>query len=283
VLITGAGGLVGSAAARVFATDTDVVAAGRRELDVTDESAVERALDAHRPDLVVHAAAFTDVDGAEAAPEEADRVNHRAAATVARACAARGAVLFALSTDYVFDGALERPYREDDPPRPLSVYGRTKLLGEEAVRAAGGAHLVVRAQALYGHGRRRHFVAKLLAMRDATEEIAVVDDRTSQPTFADDLARALLRLFWAGARGLCHVANTGPVTWYRFALLVREESGFPKGRLRPIASRERGERAPRPRSSVLDTSRYASLAGEPMPSVREGLRRYLASVGMTRA
>jgi dTDP-4-dehydrorhamnose reductase len=252
----------------------------REELDVCDRAAVADAMDGFRPDTVLHAAGFTDVDGAERRPKEAESVNHLAARDLARECAAQGVFLIALGTDYVFDGALTRPYLEEDAPAPLSVYGRTKLRGERAVREANGPHLIARTQAIYGHGRK-HLVSKLLEQGDPESEFRVVDDRTSQPTFADHLARGLLALWRRGVRGTCHVANTGPVSWYGFALLVRQATGFPRGRLKPIRSAERGEIAPRPPYSALDTSRFTEATGERMPSVRDGLKAYLDSLAVT--
>jgi len=282
VLVTGAAGLLGRAVGRVWAGAAELVPCDRAALDVTDAEAVRAALDAHRPDAVVHAAAFTDVDGAEDDPEAAERLNHLACRALAAACARRGVLLVAVGTDYVFDGRAARPYREDDPPGPLSVYGKTKLRGEDAVRAAGGPHLVVRAQALYGPGRA-NLVTRLLALEDPAGEIFVVDDRTSQPTFVDHFARGLLALWRGRAQGTFHLADTGAMTWYGFALLVREMTGRPRGQVKAVGSRERGERAPRPPYSVLDTGRFARAAGGPPPTVREGLRDYLRALGVTRA
>jgi len=282
VLVTGAGGLLGRAVRRTWAGAAELVFCDRDALDVTDADGVRAALDRETPDTVVHAAAFTDVDGAERDPEGAERLNHGACRLLASACARRGILLVAIGSDYVFDGISERPYREEDAQNPLSVYGKTKQRGEDAVRSAGGPHLVVRAQALYGPGRPS-LVTRLLAMEDPAQEIRVVNDRTSQPTFVDHFARGLLALWQRGAQGTFHVANSGPMSWYGFALLVREETGLPRGQVKTIGSRERGEVAARPPYSALDVGRFAALAGRPMATVREGLREYLSGLGVTRA
>ncbi|MGQ0614344.1 MAG: dTDP-4-dehydrorhamnose reductase [Planctomycetaceae bacterium] len=282
VLVTGAGGLLGRAIGRTWEGAAELVLCDRAGLDVTDAEGVRDALDRHRPDVVLNTAAFTDVDDAERDPEGAERLNHGACRLLAAACARRGILLIAISSDYVFDGSSTRPYHEEDPQNPLSVYGKTKQRGEDAVRAAGVPHLVVRAQALYGPGRPS-LVTRLLAMEDPAQEIRVVNDRTSQPTFVDHFARGVLTLWRRGAQGTFHVANTGPMSWYGFALLVREETGLPRGQVKTIGSRERGEVAARPPYSALDTGRFAGVAGRPMATVREGLREYLAGLGVTRA
>lgn len=246
-------------------------------LDVADAAAVRRAFDAVRPDVVFHAAGLTDVDRAEREPELARLVHEEGTAHVAQACAARGALLVAVSTDYVFDGTLKRPYREEDPPHPLSVYGRTKLGAEEAIRRLCPDHLIVRSQGIYGDGRN-HLVSKLLASRNPGAEWAMVEDRVNQPTLADDLAEALVALWRSGARGTFHVANRGPIDWYRFGLLVKEMTGLPAGRIRPVRSAERAEAAPRPPYSVLDVARYETATGRRMRTVREALADYLARV-----
>jgi dTDP-4-dehydrorhamnose reductase len=269
---------MGQALVRAFTGHAQVLPRTHPGLDVTDADAVAACLDDLQPSIVLNAAAFTDVDGAEATPAEAEAVNVGGMRVLAAACAARGTLLVGLGTDYVFDGALRRPYREDDPPQPLGVYGRTQLAGEQAL-LAGGEALVVRTQGLYGGGRPT-LVRRLL---DAEGEVRMAEDRTSQPSWADDVADAILELCRCGARGVVHVANTGPVTWYEFALMLREESGRPRGRIVPIAAAERNEPAARPAYSALDTSRYEALTGRRMRTVRAALRAFLRREDVTRA
>ena len=224
----------------------------------------------------MQAAAYNGVDSAESEREEAERVNHDANRDLARLCAERKILLVAVSTDYVFDGALQRPYTEEDPPAPLSHYGHTKLRGEKAVLAAGGEHLVIRTQALYGTARPT-IVNRILE----GGEIQMAEDRVSQPTYAADLAQGILSLVQAGARGLFHVANQGPISWYEFALMVVEEIGRKNGHIKPALAVERGEAADRPAYSPLSSARYDEKVGVPMRPVREALRDFLG--GMTRA
>ena len=276
VLLTGAAGLLGQATQRLWSKTATVDARTHAQLDVTDAAALASALDESRPDVVVQAAAYNRVDLAESDREEAERVNHGANRDLARLCAERNILLVAVSTDYVFDGALRRPYTEEDATAPLSHYGRTKLRGEEAVRAAGGEHLIIRTQALYGEARRT-IVNRVLE----GGEIQMARDRVSQPTSAADLAAGILRLVEAGARGLFNVANQGPVSWYEFALMVREMSGRTDGRVTPVDAGARGEAADRPAYSALSSARCDAAVGEPMRPVRDALRDFLA--GMTQA
>lgn len=235
------------------------------------------ALDRHRPDTVFHTAAYTDVDGAEREPERARAQNAGACATVAEACRRRGILLVAVSTDYVFDGTLSRPYREDDEPAPLGAYGRSKLEGERAIRASGCEHLIVRGQGIYGEGRR-HLVRKLVESEDPAAEFAMAEDRVSQPTWAADFAGALVALWLRGARGTFHAANRGPLSWYRFALLVQSVSGRPRGRIVPVKSAELREAARRPAYSALDVSRFEAVTASRMRTVEQALRAYLSGV-----
>lgn len=276
-MVTGASGQVGRGLRRALAGRASGVFLARDALDVTDAAAIERALDRARPDVVFHAAGYTDVDGAEGAPGAARAINVDSCARLGALCRARGILLVSISSDYVFDGALRRPYREEDAPGPLGVYGRTKREGEEAVRSSGCEHLIVRGQGIYGDGRR-HLVAKLLASEDPAARFEMADDRTSQPTLAEDFAEALVALWEAGARGTFHAANRGPLSWYRFACLVRDLSGRPAGEIVPVPASARPERAPRPAYSALDVTKYEAATGRRMRSVEEALRDYLRRV-----
>jgi dTDP-4-dehydrorhamnose reductase len=257
VLVTGAGGQVGSA---LRAHLPGAVFLGRAELDVRDDGAVRAAV---RPgDVVVHAAAMTDVDGCERDPAAADAANAGGSANVA----ATGARVILLSTDYVFDGRGERPYREEDPTGPLSAYGRSKLAAEHAVLAHPG-NLVVRTAWVYGEGR--NFIRSILAAEAAGRPLRVVSDQCGRPTWAGDLAAALAHLVRAGTTGVVHVTGDGePCTWADLAELV---VGHPVER---ISSEELAAPAPRPRWSVLDLGRARAL-GVPLADWRDSVRRYV--------
>jgi dTDP-4-dehydrorhamnose reductase len=257
VLITGAGGQLGRALVEAFAGD-EVVALGHDEWDVTTPPPADLGV----LDLVVHAAAWTDVDGAEADPQGA------AAANVGgtRHAAELGAPLVYVSSDYVFDGRKETPYVESDAPNPLSSYGRTKLLGEAA---AGEAAWIVRSSGLFGW-TGRNFVRTMLALGAERDEVAVVDDQRSAPTYVGHLAEALREVVELPS-GLWHLAAEGDCTWAEFAEAIFEEAGV-ACRVRRVSTAELGRPAPRPAYSVLRSERPDAPR---LPHWREGLRACL--------
>jgi dTDP-4-dehydrorhamnose reductase len=215
-----------------------------------------------KPDVVFNATAWNRVDAAEAEPERAFAVNAHAPRTLACAASDVGARLVHVSTDYVFDGSSPRPYGENDETRPLSVYGASKLEGERNVLAAGPEHLVVRTSAVLGRAgsaqKGGSFVDRILAQARAGKPLRVVTDQTFAPTFADELALALLALARSAARGLLHVANAGSCSWHELAVASLRAAGIDA----PVAAIKAAELklpARRPMYSVLDTSRYLSL------------------------
>lgn len=258
-LITGAGGQLGRALAEVFAAD-DLLALGREEWDVRfDAPALP-----WRPDLVLHAAAWTNVDGAEDDPQGAAAVNVAGTAHAA----ALGAPLVAYSSDYVFDGTKGTPYVESDAPSPLSAYGRTKLHAEAA---AGGRAWIVRSSWLFGE-TGHNFVRTMLRLGGERDEVAVVDDQRGSPTYVRHLAEATRTLVGRGAEpGVWHVAADGDCTWADFAEAIFAEAGLACG-VRRITTAEFGAKAPRPAVSVLRSEKGAPV----LPHWREGLRSCLA-------
>jgi dTDP-4-dehydrorhamnose reductase len=258
VCVTGAGGQVGLAL-REWLPGARYL--GRADLDITDPGAVARVLPGAA--VVINCAAITDVDGCERDPQAADRVNAAGAANVAAA----GARVIQLSTEYVFDGELEREYREDDEPRPRSAYGRSKLAGERAVLAAG-PNLVVRTSWVYGEGR--NFLRAIQAADRAGRELRVVDDQWGRPTWARDLARALAGLALAdGPAGIVHFAGDGePCTWADLAELAVGRTVL------RISTDEWGAPAPRPRRAVLALDQARSM-GLPLTDWRTSVASYL--------
>lgn len=276
VLITGAGGQLGTDLRAAFERD-DLVALSHRELDVTSEPAVVAAVGDHRPEVVVHAAAYTAVDACESDSESAWRVNALGSWWVARACALAGAAMVYVSTDYVFDGTAGRPYTEFDRTNPRSVYGRTKEGGEQLVRQTLPEHYIVRTSWLQGaHGG--NFVKTMLRLGRERDALTVVDDQTGSPTFTSDLAPAIRRLAATGRYGTYHVTNAGHCTWFEFARAVFNEAGLAVD-LSPTDTASYGAPAPRPLYSVLD-NRLARLTGlEPLPEWRASLKRLVAELG----
>lgn len=275
IVVTGAKGLLG---ARVVEAATarghEVVALGHAELDVTDRARVSELVEGVGPEAVVHCAAYTAVDRAEVEPDRAYAVNRDGARNVAAAAEATGAVIVQISTDYVFDGRGKRPYRVDDATGPLSVYGRSKLEGEEAVREVGGKWLVVRTSWLYGGGSG--FVPAILRRAGRSEPLRIVDDQRGRPTWAPDAARALLDLLERGARGIWHVAGGGDCTWHELAKEAVAVAGYSVP-IDAISTAAFGAPAPRPAYSVLDLDATERLLGRPMVHWSGALQQYIRS------
>jgi dTDP-4-dehydrorhamnose reductase len=273
LFVTGSRGQLGRALQRAAAAaGHEYVGYDLPELDITDPAAVYGAVAAARPDALVNCAAFTNVDAAEKQEAVALAVNGTAVANVARAADAAGAILVQLSTDYVFDGKAERPYREGDRANPLSAYGRTKLAGERAAEIVR-RHLILRTAWLFGEGS--NFVAAIRRQLDAGQKtLRVVGDQRGCPTFADDLAGALLRLVDGGALGVVHAVNAGEATWCEFAFEILRRLGA-DAEVVPITTAEAGRAAPRPAYSVLDTSLLRRLTSADLPPWQDALARHL--------
>jgi dTDP-4-dehydrorhamnose reductase len=274
LLVTGAAGMLGrDVVAAAGDAGHEVVALARADLDITDADAVRSAVLAARPDAVINCAAWTDVDGAEAAEEEATAVNGAGAGHLAIAAVGAHALLVHVSSDYVFDGGATEPYREDAPTGPRSAYGRSKLAGEQAVAAAGGRSAIVRSAWVFGpHGR--NFVDTMRRLGAEREEIAVVDDQVGCPTYTGHLAPALVEVAERGATGVLHLVGAGRCTWFDLAVATFEETGA-SCRVRRQSSADLGRPAPRPAFSVLGSSRDDAPV---LPAWRDGLRAHLARV-----
>ena len=278
VLITGARGQIGSALQATAPGTWEIVPCGSDELDVTRGDAARAVMARERPTVVIHAAAYTDVDSAEREVERAEAVNAAGPANVAAAASEVGARMIYISTDFVFDGSLGRPYVPEDHARPLSVYGRTKLAGERAVLDRGGvSSLVVRTAWVYSaHGR--NFVRTMLALMKTQSSVGVVSDQVGTPTWARPLAQAL----WSAAEqpelgGIVHWTDAGVASWYDFAVAVQEEA-LAGGLLtravpiRPLRTAEFPRPARRPPYSVLDKTTGWRALGGPAAHWRSNLR-----------
>jgi dTDP-4-dehydrorhamnose reductase len=271
-LVVGATGQLGRALVALLPGALPV--AGRAELDLRAPEPLAELMARASPEVVFNAAAFNNVDGAESQPADAFAVNALGPLHLARACRAAGALLVHVSTDYVFDGSDERPIPEERCPRPLGVYGASKLAGEALVSASGAWHLIVRTSALFGAGGSRDkggsFVDRVLSRARAREPLRVVDDQTFAPTYAPDLAQAVVALARAGARGLVHVTNEGSCTWHELARAALAAAGL-DAPVEAITSESLAAPARRPRYSVLDTGRYRALGLPRLRPWREAL------------
>jgi dTDP-4-dehydrorhamnose reductase len=272
LLVTGAGGQLGhDVVAAATAVGDDVLGLPHVALDVTDRDAVLGAITTWRPDAVVHCAAWTAVDACEGDPRRAFAANALAVRWVAEGCHRAGAHLVHLSTDYVFDGELDRPYREWDATGPRSVYGASKLAGEGEALALGPAAAVVRISWVSGE-RGSNMVRTVLRLAadhvGRLGALAFVDDQRGHPTFTADLAPLLRRLAIDRRSGIIHATNQGEVSWYGFAQQVLAAAGHDPGMVRPISTAELDppRPAPRPANSVLDN---AVLRAAGIPLLRE--------------
>lgn len=262
LLITGAGGQLGHDLHRV-ADDAgdDIVALDRAAVDVGDRDAVRAAITEARPEVAVNCAAWTAVDACEADPERAQHVNGDAVLFVREACEAAGAHLIQISTDYVFDGTLDRPYLESDTPNPMSVYGRSKLAGEHA---AGPDATIVRTSWVCG-AAGSNMVTTVLRLIGERDSLSFVDDQRGCPTFTADLAPLVRRLADERPRGVFHATNQGAVSWYEFVRDIVAVAGRDPEMVHPIATADLDppRPAPRPANSVLDNARLRD-AGIPL-------------------
>jgi dTDP-4-dehydrorhamnose reductase len=272
LLVTGAAGMLGRDLMLAAGNaGHDVVGFGHRELDVTDPAALARKVDLERPDVIINSAAWTDVDGAEEAEQSAFAVNGTGAGNVSAAAAGAGASVVYISTDYVFDGARGEPYVESDQPAPLSAYGRTKLAGEEATAAANKRHFIVRSAGLFGVAGP-NFVATMLRLARTQNEVTVVRDQVTSPTYTWHLAYGIVRLIEGLEFGIHHMAAAGQCSWYEFAREIFEQARVECSVL-SITSEEFGAPAPRPAFSALASQRERAIT---LPSWHDGLAGYLA-------
>ena len=278
VLVTGAGGMLGRDVALAAANaGHEVIALARTDLDVTDGAAVSARFERDRPGTVINCAAWTDVDGAEPAEEDARRVNGEGAGNVAKAAGSVGAKVVYVSSDYVFDGTKGSPYTETDQTGPISAYGRSKLSGEEATAAACREHFIVRSSWLFGIGGS-NFVETMLRLADDHGEVLVVRDQVGSPTYTWHLAYGLVRLIDGSAYGIHHMAAAGECSWYEFAREIFEQAEC-EVKVLSATTDMLGRPAPRPPFSALVSERTHAIE---LPAWQDGLAGYLAQRGAER-
>lgn len=277
VLVTGAGGMLGHVLLPVLEPNHQVIGITREDCDLCDEVAVKKVFQSRKPDFVIHLAAYTNVDACELEPQRAKAENEDATLHVAKATASIGAGLMYISTDYVFDGTSERPYREDDLTNPLSVYGRTKLMGEKYVQNTLSRYFIVRTSWLFGpHGK--NFVSTILRLAGEKPELRVVNDQKGSPTYTRHLAQKLVELIATKEYGIYHMTGRGSCSWFEFAKKIVELAGFRGVQVTPVSTQEFLRPAPRPACSILENRRLASLGIGLLPEWEEGLKSYLGEI-----
>jgi len=282
-LITGAGGMVGTDLRHALESRGEIVIpVAKSDLDVTDATAVRELVAAKRPTIIVNCAAYTKVDDAETNEALANAINGSAVELLAHAANEVDALLVQISTDFVFDGSQTSPYEVNAPTNPLSAYGRSKLIGEQAASHAK-KHLIVRTAWLFGVHGPNFVEAMRNQVKKGTNPLRVVNDQRGRPTYTPHLADAIIRLAQLAvrsdeARGIVHYADDPEVTWFGFACAIVasiDERTFDQIAVEPVTSAEFPRPAKRPAYSVLSTERYTRLTGVEPESWREGLQEYL--------
>jgi dTDP-4-dehydrorhamnose reductase len=281
ILIIGARGMLGQdLAARLRSSPgAEVVAWDIEEIDIRVEKETVAKIGDLRPDMIFHLAAFTQVDACESEMEKAFAVNAEGTKHVAQAAVGCGAKVVFLSTDYVFDGGKKVPYREDDPPHPINVYGQSKWQGELYLQRLSADALIVRTQWLYGRFGS-NFVTAILRQAKEKGELQIVTDQTGSPTYTVDLANVLSALAWQKFRGVFHVVNSGSCTWYEFGRTILRLAGLSQVRVVPVSSEAIRRPARRPSFSVLSCQKLKERAGLTLRPWQEALEDYLISLKM---
>ncbi|WP_332628488.1 dTDP-4-dehydrorhamnose reductase [Halalkalibacter flavus] len=277
VLLTGGHGQLGKEIAILLKKkDIEHVACSREDLDITSLEAVQSEVFDYKPDVIIHAAAYTQVDLAETNEEEAFLVNGTGTRNLAEAAQEIGACLCYISTDYVFDGESDRPYKEDASTNPITVYGKSKYVGEQFVKNCN-KYFIVRTSWVFGaHGN--NFVKTMLKLAEERETLQVVSDQVGSPTYTADLASFLLELIHTDKYGMYHATNTGHCSWYEFARAIFEETN--KGiDVKPVSTEEFLRPAPRPKFSVLDHAAIRKNHFQDLRHWREALQAFLREIG----
>jgi dTDP-4-dehydrorhamnose reductase len=276
ILVTGSDGLIGTNILPDLSKQFDIIPVTETQWDILDKKTGGEIIRSHQPDVLINLAAITNVDGCEDAAEAAYRVNAEGAGLIADLCKENNVKLLHFSTDYVFDGMGARPYTEEDAPNPLSVYGRSKLLGEQKILESYPSSLIVRTEWIYGRGGE-NFITKVTGAAREKGKVEVVDDQTGSPTFAQDLAGPVRALLTQNKSGIYHVTNGGASTWFQFAKEIFSILGIDAPCL-PVSSTQIQRKARRPAYSVLDCSKLKRDTGLSLRPWQEALRQYLAEL-----
>lgn len=277
ILLIGVQGQVGQELQQTLSNVGEVVGVGRSNLDLTQKEQIRQVIAEINPDYIVNAGAYTAVDKAESEPELAHQINAIAPTIMAEEAQHCGAKLIHISTDYVFDGTRNTPYLEEDAPNPLSVYGKSKLAGEQGIRAIDDNYCILRTAWVYGVAGKGNFVKTMLRLAKEREELRIVVDQVGTPTWSRDIANTITDLLKNQATGIYHFTNTGVISWYDFAIAIFEEAeqrgvSLAIQRVIPITTAEYPTPATRPAYSVLSGKKITSILGDCPPYWRDSLR-----------
>jgi dTDP-4-dehydrorhamnose reductase len=278
ILITGSKGMLGRDLVSIFRKNRyEVTAYDVSELDITDSSACDAVIENVKPDIIINAAAYTDVDKAEEEKDKAKKINGDGAGNLAKTASKNGALIVYFSTDYIFDGKKKEEYTEDDKPNPISAYGRSKLMGEDKIKDATDDYLIIRTEWLYGkYGN--NFVKSIINAASSGENLKVVNDQEGSPTYTVDLADATFRLIKEKARGIINFTSTGHTTWFDFAELIMKKLKIGTLKVIPISSADLNRPAKRPANSRLALEKYIKITGDKPPDYQKALDRYFKSI-----
>jgi dTDP-4-dehydrorhamnose reductase len=277
ILLLGHKGMLGSGLLTQMRLHHEVVGMDQDEIDITSAGDCAKAIEATIPQIVINAAAYTNVDACETAREDCFAVNAEAVKNIADACRNKNIRIVHFSTDYVFNGSGSAPYKEDDNCDPINTYGASKLLGEQYLQSLAKNYIIIRTAWLYG-ANGKNFVRTILEKAKTTPKLTVVDDQIGSPTSTKDLAAAVDHLIEISAQGIFHVTNRGSCSWYQFAVKILQEAGIDDVEVSPIKSDQLVRAAKRPANSVMSMQKFIATTGKAMQPWQLGLQDYLESM-----
>ena len=276
ILITGSNGMLGHDLIEALKDNHELVLTTSRTLDITDKEQVFDFISQNKPDIVINSAAYTDVDGCEQNQDLAYSVNGEGVKNLALACREADSALLHISTDYIFNGENTRPWVEDDEIGPISVYGKSKLKGEQAILEILDKFFIVRTAWLYGVNGR-NFPKTMLELAENHSQITVVYDEVGTPTYTPDLAKAISQLIETEHYGIYHITNSGSCSWCEFARYIFEVAGKDVEVI-PVTAAEFARPAPRPHYSVLENRNWIEKGFEPLRSYKEAIKEYIGLI-----
>lgn len=276
ILLLGHKGMLGGDLLLKLNMEHEVVGLDKEEINIVSASECKGAIKEIEPDIVINAAAYTNVDGCETAKDECFAVNAEAVKNIAGACRDKNIRIIHFSTDYVFDGTAKQPYKEDHQCNPINTYGASKMAGERYLRSLSDNYLLIRTAWLYGVNGK-NFVQTILEKVKTTKKLTIVDDQIGSPTYTKDLAAAVDLLIKQNAKGIFHITNRGSCSWYQFAVKILQEAGIHEIDVTPIKSDQLQRPAMRPAYSVMSMQKFIRTTGKAMQPWQLGLQDYLES------
>jgi dTDP-4-dehydrorhamnose reductase len=276
ILLLGHKGMLGSDLLLKLKIEHEVVGLDKEEIDIASANDCEEAIREIEPEIVINAAAYTNVDGCETAKDECFAVNAEAVKNIVEVCRDKKILIVHFSTDYVFDGAAKQPYKEDHQCNPINTYGASKMTGERYIRSLSENYLLIRTAWLYGINGK-NFVQTILEKVKTAKKLTVVDDQIGSPTYTKDLAAAVDLLIKQNAKGIFHITNRGSCSWYQFAVKILQKAGIQDIDVIPIKSDQLQRPAKRPTYSVLSMHKFTQTTGKTMQPWQLGLQDYLES------